>query len=180
MRVRTGAFRTAVVLAAVTAVVSLPAPASAAVRFRAADSLERAVVAKINSVRKARGLRALAVRAPLTRAANDHAVNMVRNGYFSHSWSNGASFDRWIRRYWPGPGRYSSWSVGENLYWRHPDPTARQVVAAWMNSPPHRRNLLKRDWRSVGVGAVLSLDPFGSYAGVPTAMVVAAEFGRRS
>jgi uncharacterized protein YkwD len=156
-----------------------PAPASAGVRLLAADSLERAVVARMNAVRKSHGLRALTIKTPLRRAAHAHAGNMARHGYFAHSWSNGAPFGRWIRRYWPG-GDYRSWSAGENLYWRSPGPTAVMVVRAWMNSAPHRRNLLNRSWRAVGVGAVLTLDPFGAYAGVPSATIIAAEYGRRS
>jgi uncharacterized protein YkwD len=173
------ALRAVALVAIVLAAGSVPAPAQADVRYRSAGSLERALVARINAVRHARGLRTLVVRRPLVRAASNHAANMAQHGYFSHSWSSGASFSRWIRRYWPGCTD-CSWSVGENLYWRHPDPTAAQVVTAWLNSPPHRHNLLQRDWRSVGVSAVLTLDPFGAYAGVPSAMIVAAEFGRRS
>jgi uncharacterized protein YkwD len=172
------ALKVAVVLALV-ACFAVPAPASAGVRLLAADSLERSVVNRMNAVRKSHGLRALVVKAPLRRAANGHASNMARHGYFSHSWSNGSPFGRWIQRYWPGRG-FRSWSAGENLYWRSPGPTAAMVVRAWMKSPPHRRNLLNRSWRAVGVGAVLTLDPFGAYAGVPSATIVAAEYGRRS
>jgi len=179
MRAPRAGVRSLAVLATVVASFSLPASAEAQVRYRAADSLERAVVAQVNAIRRARGLSTLAVRPPLTRAAMSHGANMVRYGYFAHSWSNGAPFAQWIRRFWPGCTR-CSWSVGKNLYWRHPNPTAAQVVTAWMNSPPHRRNLLQRDWRAIGVSAVLALNPFGDYAGVPNAMVVVAEFGRRS
>lgn len=179
MRSPRSGLRSLAVLTTVLASFSLPASAEAQVRYRAADSLERAVIAEMNSLRRARGLSALTVRRPLTRAATSHGANMVRHGYFSHSWSNGAPFASWIRRFWPGCTR-CSWSAGENLYWRHPNPSAAQVVSAWMDSPPHRQNLLRRDWRAVGVSAVLALNPFGAYAGVPNAMVVVAEFGRRS
>jgi uncharacterized protein YkwD len=104
---------------------------------------------------------------------------MARHGYFAHRWSNGDSFGMWIRRFWPGPG-YRSWSAGENLYWEGPSTTARRIVRAWMHSPGHRRNLLSGDWRRVGVGAVKVTNPIGAYAGVPTAFIVAAEYGRRS
>lgn len=166
-------------VAAVLAVFPAPAPAQAAPRIVAADTLEAAVVRKVNQIRRARGLRALKVTAPLQRAAADHAVNMARHGYFTHNWSNGAAFARWIRRYWPGRGEYRSWSVGENLYWRGPTITAAHVVSAWMTSPPHRRNLLARSWRNIGVGAVHMTVGVGAYAGVDTPTLVAAEFGYR-
>lgn len=179
MRSSTLTLRWLVLLATVLAAFSLPASAEAQVRYRAADSLERAVISQINAARRARGLSPLSLRPRLARAAASHGADMVRHGYFQHSWSNGAPFDRWIRRFWPGCAG-CSWSVGENLYWRFPNPTAAQVVAGWLNSPPHRRNLLRPGWRGIGVSAVLTLDPFGAFAGVPSAMVVAAEFGRRS
>lgn len=170
---------TVALLAAVAGSLTVPAPGTAAVRVLAEDSLENAVLARMNTVRRQHGLRSLVVRVSLTSAATSHAANMARNGYFSHSWSSGAPFERWIRRYWPGP-RYRSWRAGENLYWRGPSATAAHVVTAWLHSPPHRANLLARGWRSVGVGAVQTLDPFGAYAGVPAATIVAAEFGARS
>ena len=179
MNVRSSTARKAAVAAALVAVFTFPAPASAAPRTLAADTLEAAVVRKVNQVRRVRGLGALRVTAPLQRAAGDHAVNMGRHGYFSHDWSNGARFARWIRRYWPGRGEYRSWSVGENLYWRGPTITAAHVVSAWMSSPPHRRNLLGRSWRNIGVGAVVMHDGIGAYAGVETPTLVAAEFGYR-
>ena len=171
--------RRTVVVSALVACFLVPAPASAAVRLLQANSLEQAVVQRMNAVRKSRGLKAMTVATPLRRAATNHASNMARFGYFGHSWSNGSPFGTWIKRYWPG-GRYRSWTAGENLYWRSPAPTAAQVVKAWLNSPPHRKNLLNRGWRSVGVGAVTSLDPFGAYAGLGSATIVAAEFGRRT
>jgi uncharacterized protein YkwD len=170
--------RSVVATAVLVTVFAFPTSA-AAVRVLAEDTLENAVAAKINGVRKAHGLRPLAVRASLERAAASHATNMARYGYFSHSWSTGAPFGRWIQRYWPGPG-YGAWSAGENLYWRTPGATAAHVIAAWLNSPSHRANLLGRKWRAVGIGAVQALDPIGPYAGGPAATIVAAEFGRRS
>ncbi len=164
---------TCAVAAAFAAALLAPAQASASSDTVVASGLEDAVVKRINAVRKSRGLRTLAVRAPLKRAARDHTLNMARNGYFSHSWSNGAPFGTWIKRYWPG-------SAGENLYWSSPSPTAAQVVTAWMRSPGHRANLLNRSWRAIGVGVVRTQAPNGAYAGVRDATIVAAELGYRS
>lgn len=164
---------------AVAALAAAPAPAAAATEFTAAKKLEAAVVKRMNTVRKAHGRSPLRAATRLNRAGRGHVVNMARHGYFAHRWSNGDAFGRWIRRYWPGSA-YRSWSAGENLYWEGPSTTARRVVRAWMRSPGHRRNLLSRDWRRVGIGAVKVTDPTGAYSGVPTAFVVAAEYGYRS
>lgn len=179
MQVRVAALRKVAVCSALVALFAVPAPAQAGVRILAADPLESAVVRKMNDVRRSHGLSALQVAPALRRAANAHSLNMARHGYFSHAWSNGAPFGRWIARYWPGPGRYRSWSVGENLYWRGPSIRALQVVRAWLNSPPHRRNLLGRNWRFVGVGAVKMLNPVGAYARGTRPTLVAAEYGQR-
>jgi uncharacterized protein YkwD len=153
--------------------------AYAAVRVHDADKLERAIVARINTVRESHGLRALPSRPALKRAATAHVKNMAHNGYFEHYWDDGTPYGRWIRRYWPGRG-YNGWSAGENLYWEGPSTSAKRVVAAWMNSPPHRQNLLNSSWRSLGVGAVRADDPIGDYSRVDTAFVFAVEFGYRS
>jgi uncharacterized protein YkwD len=109
---------------------------------------------------------------------------MGRSGYFSHDlftptrsprWS---LFGRWIRWFYPGPG-HRSWSAGENLAWGAPRITARQTVRAWLRSPGHRANLLKRSWRNVGVAAVVVRDPRRYFRAWDDVTIVAAEFGRR-
>ena len=170
--------RSVLVLALLTGSLVAASPAGA-VTVRSDDRLERNVLARVNVVRKNHGLKALTARPRLQNAANAHAGNMARNGYFAHEWSDGASFGRWIRRFWPGPG-FRSWSAGENLYWEGPSTTARRVVRAWLNSPGHRKNMLSRNWRYLGVGAVKAIDPGGAYARVDTAFIVALELGNRS
>ena len=47
------------------------------------------------------------------------------------------------------------WTLGENLAWGTGSlSTPRGAVEAWMNSPGHRANLLKRRYRDVGIGIV--------------------------
>ena len=176
---RTVAVALVAALAAFAALATAPAPAGAATEITAAKRLEAAVLKRMNAVRKAHGRNPLRAAKRLNRAGRAHTVNMARHGYFAHRWSNGDRYGRWIRRFWPGPD-YRSWSAGENLYWEGPSTTARRVVRAWMRSPGHRRNLLSRDWRRVGVGAVRVDDPTGTYSVVPTAFIVAAEYGHRS
>ena len=48
------------------------------------------------------------------------------------------------------------WVVGENIGWGQASlATARSMVAAWMNSPGHRENLLSADYTQVGLGLAL-------------------------
>jgi len=173
VRIRQGIAATVVALA-------LGAPGSAeAVRIMDKDAVESAVVSRINAVRSDHGLARLAVAPRLRRAAEQHARNMARNGYFSHSWSSGAPFGRWIERFWPGPG-YSSWAAGENLFWSAPDATAAKIVRRWLRSPGHRANILRPEWKRLGLGIVHVRDAVGVYRSARTVTIAAAEFGNRS
>jgi uncharacterized protein YkwD len=167
----------ALAVSLVIVVAAAPA-ASAGTTVTRATALRVAVIKRMNTVRKAHGLHALTVKTRLDRAGREHARNLANHGLFAHEWSTGAPFARWIQRYWPGPN-YHGWTAGENLYWEGPATTAKRVVQAWLDSPPHRRNLLDPSWRGVGVGAMRMDAPSGDYDGVDTAFLVAAEYGHR-
>jgi uncharacterized protein YkwD len=54
-------------------------------------------------------------------------------------------------------------SFGENLYiagGRYGAP--RVALDAWLNSPGHRENVFRREWRTQGI-AILKVDRFGPY-----------------
>ena len=103
---------------------------------------------------------------------------MVTKGFFSHNSANGANFGTRVRK-WYSPKGYRSWSAGENLLWRSPDVDAAAAVQMWMESPPHRANLLRAGWREVGLGAVHAFAAPGSYGGLEVT-VVTADFGARA
>jgi uncharacterized protein YkwD len=145
------------------------------------DSLEPALIQRINEVRAEHHLPALKAISLLTTAATKHSNNLGRVGAFRHEFRKNGSwiqFGTWIRWYWPGPG-YDTWTAGENLAWGSPDITPAQTVTAWMNSPGHRANLLGT-WTRVGVAIVRVDAPIGYYRDYPRVTIVAAEFGRRS
>lgn len=159
--------------------------ASAATIVTARDAMEPRLVERINDLRASHGLRRLRVAGDLSRAAAKHANSLGSMGYFKHelytpsrktTWT---PFGTWIRWYWPGPG-YSSWAAGENLAWGAPDLSARQAAARWMDSPPHRANILTASWRRIGVAAVHVSDPHGYFGSWSDVTIVVAEFGRRS
>ncbi|MDQ3821991.1 MAG: CAP domain-containing protein [Actinomycetota bacterium] len=147
--------------------------ASASVR-----ALEAQVLADVNATRRQRGLRALRFSAGLSRAAEVHSRDMARRGYFSHNSANGAAFWRRVQRFYPSAG-YRSWAVGENLVWASPDLTAASALSMWMGSPPHRANLLSRQWREVGLAAVHVQSAPGVFGGHPVT-IVTANFGSRT
>jgi uncharacterized protein YkwD len=149
------------------------------------DGLERALLERINEVRAAHGLRPLSFASALNKAATRHANSMGAEGYFRHELytpqrsDDWTSFGTWIRWYWPGPD-YTSWSAGENLAWGAPSLSSRQAVRRWMDSPPHRANLLNAGWRRVGLAAVQVSNPSGYFGDWSDVTIVVAEFGRRS
>lgn len=154
-----------------------PAQRESAIATRASTALERSVAAEINVVRRAHGRSGLALSAPLQRAGEEHARNLAEAGLFAHNWSDGTPFGTWIRRFYP-VAHARTWSVGENLAWSAPGVTAEQAVETWLASPEHRRILLGRRWRQLGLGVVAANGAGGVYSGQDV-VVLAAEFGVR-
>jgi uncharacterized protein YkwD len=86
-------------------------------------------------------------RTELTQAAQTHAIDMGCNLFMSHTGSDGSSaLDRIIRFGYP----YNWW--GENVAAGWSTPAA--VMTAWMNSQPHRDNILNPNFTEIGIGYV--------------------------
>jgi uncharacterized protein YkwD len=148
-------------------------------RTRSATAiLEQAVIGRINLIRRGRGLRPLRSNGRLAAAAHFHSTDMARKGYFEHDSANGTAFWRRIERFYPSRG-FRSWTVGENLLWGTDTYGAAFTVREWMHSPPHRENILSRDWREVGIGAITVASAPGEYRG-RTVTIVTADFGSRA
>ena len=162
-------------LLAATAAVAVPtAVAQGTNRGLAA----RNVVAAINAVRAQHGLRPLRLVRPLTFAAGQHSSEMGTHGYFSHDSVDGTSFWKRVEGYYGSHG-YRYWSVGENLLWSSGTLSPESAVTMWMNSPPHRKNLLDRRWRQIGLSAKQFDSAPGVFRGL-TVTIVTADFGTRT
>ena len=140
------------------------------------SALEADIVGRMNAQRGARGLRPLRVSPGLTAAANYHSRQMGLFGFFEHESRNGAPFWRRIERFYPSGRGY--WSVGENIFWESPDTSASSAIREWMQSPPHRQNILSREWREVGLAAVHFPVARGAFSG-RSVTIVTADFGIR-
>jgi uncharacterized protein YkwD len=160
-----------------TASAASSTPASRATTTSIAAELQRLVAAQINVVRRSYGRSRLMLSRQLTRAGQEHARQLALAGFFSHDWSDGAPFGRWIRRFYP-MGSARAWRAGENLAWSAEDVTAQQAVELWLGSPEHRRILLDTRWRQVGLG-VIRADGAGGIYGGQSVLILAAEFGLR-
>jgi uncharacterized protein YkwD len=138
-----------------------------------AGAPEAATLCLINAERRARGRPALAVEPRLALAAQRYSADMVARGYFSHVSPEGASLADRLRRV--GYAGACAWRAGETLAWGFGDQrTPASRVAAWMHSPRHRRVLLSRRYRDVGVGIARGV-PDGADGG----LTYTAELGRR-
>jgi uncharacterized protein YkwD len=130
----------------------------------------------MNAMRENAGLPDLKQQDELRRASVDHSQDMVDNKYFAHDSQDGRDVVARLKAvdYIRLDGE---WIVGENLAWGSGAlSTPRALVNAWMNSPPHRENLLSADYKEVGMGAVLGTPD----AEAPDGITVTTDFGTRS
>ncbi len=148
-------------VAAATQFAAVPAQSSTGAPCEGADSqagevsyseLGRASLCLVNRERRGRGLVALRANRRLALAARRHASDMVRYSYFAHNSRSGVRFTSRIVRTGYARGA-ANWRVGENLAWgAGGGSTPRSIVRGWMNSPPHRANILNRRFRDLGMG----------------------------
>jgi uncharacterized protein YkwD len=132
-------------------------------------AVRAAILCLHNQIRAARGLPALRENAKLRRAAVGHANDMVSRGFFDHVSPGGATMvDRIMAsRY---ANRNVGWSLGENLAWGTGSlATPREIMKAWMNSPGHRANVVKRSYREIGIGVATGTPSAGGDGATYTA-----------
>ncbi|WP_055107840.1 CAP domain-containing protein [Paenibacillus ihumii] len=133
------------VYAASTAISQANAKQMAAVYAQIQAENAAKVVALVNEERKNAGLKPLVVHTNLSRMAKDKAIDMYKNGYFSHtSPKHGSPFD--MMDAYNITYRYA----GENI--AKGQKTPAEVVSAWMDSPGHKANILNPKYTLIGVG----------------------------
>lgn len=112
-----------------------------------AASFATEVIRLVNVERANVSLGALTSQSQLTQAAQTHSIDMGCNFFMSHTGSDGSSpLDRIVRFGYV----YSWW--GENVAAGYSTPAT--VVTAWMNSQPHRENILNPNFTEIGIGYV--------------------------
>ena len=115
----------------------VPARASASARH---DATEASIIRALNNALASYGLPRLRSTRALSRAADAHSRAMRRSNTIGHG-----DYSRRIRRY------VRSRKVGENLAWMS-GCNAGAIVNMWMNSAPHRKVMLSKSFRRIGVG----------------------------
>lgn len=103
------------------------------------------LLSSTNQQRAANGVGALAVNSLLNQAAQAKANDMVSRNYWSHNTPDGNP--PWVFINATG---YSYTKAGENLAYGFA--SSADTVTGWMNSPPHKENLLDTAFTEVGFG----------------------------
>jgi uncharacterized protein YkwD len=111
------------------------------------SALEQSVVDLTNQARAQAGLPPLAVSSPLVTAAQTHSRDMAQTNIFDHTVPGVAEPTLESRA--AAVGYNFSW-LGENIAFNYAD--APSILAAWMNSPEHRANILSPNFTQIGVG----------------------------
>jgi uncharacterized protein YkwD len=158
-------------------VIAAPVGATASTSRTSLDALDDSIVAQINVVRRSHGLPLLRVNLQLHHSAGGHSRAMATYGFFAHESRDGTVFWKRVKRDYSESG-YRTWSVGETLALSSESLDAATTVRMWMNSPPHRKVLLTRMWRDIGVSAVRVASAPGDFGGDDVTLVT-ADFGMR-
>lgn len=135
------------------------------------------LLAEINLLRRQQGLAPLRANAALASAAREQSLSMAAHGFFGHESFGGSPFWKRVETKYPKPAD-GSWGVGENLVWRSPGLSAERALQLWLQSPPHRENLLRTSWREIGIAAVHASAAPGVYEGQDVT-ILTADFGVR-
>jgi uncharacterized protein YkwD len=118
--------------------------ASASQPATADTSPEGQVLTLVNVERAKIGCSPLVMDQPLAKLAEDFTKDMAQRNFFDHTDPDGD--DPWERAKLAGITDLG----GENIARGQADVQA--VMAAWMNSPGHRANILNCDYTTLGVG----------------------------
>jgi hypothetical protein len=111
----------------------------------ATEMSQSGLLSSTNTQRSANGLGNLALNAKLNQAAQAKANDMVARDYWSHNTPEGNP--PWVFFQTAG---YEYQTAGENLAYGFDNSDA--TVTAWMNSPPHKANVLGASYTEVGFG----------------------------
>lgn len=131
--------------------------------------IERKTLELVNDRRTEEGMRRLVDNPQATEKAREHARDMARNNYFSHTSMDG---ETQLERYSfcdGGENIHQTWvnrriqlSTGESTVLTTEEEVAENVVFEWMQSDPHReRGILGSPWASAGVGIAITSDGKG-------------------
>lgn len=136
---------------------------------------EKKTFASHNEIRRDRNLKPFCVHPKLQKAARAHSKDMIRRDYFSHNTKGRGSFEKRLKRFGYTPKGFKFYMVGENIAYgsgSYGEPDS--IMRAWMNSKGHRHNILKKEFREIGIGTYT-----GTYKDTKGVTMYTADFGVR-
>lgn len=119
-----------------------------------------AIVCLINRRRSNHGLSPLNRHKKLQQAAQRHSERMEGGNCLAHQCVGEASLESRLIDVGYLTGGLSSWTCGENIGWGFKGRgSPRAIVNAWMQSAPHRSNILNGAFWDIGVGFAPTAPP---------------------
>jgi uncharacterized protein YkwD len=110
-----------------------------------------AILCLVNVERAKKGLHKLQRAKVLALAATAHSKDMLKRHFFEHAGPGGPSLQARLKRV-----SYRGTTAAENIAYGS-NFNAKLVVQAWMNSPPHKANILAPRLVFLGVGIAVGL-----------------------
>jgi uncharacterized protein YkwD len=107
------------------------------------SSFDSALLADINHARTARGIAKLVVVAGTTDVAHGWSCKLASLRYLAHNASLGSQLE--------SHGSYNWTTYGENVGMESSSAGADALFRAYMNSAPHRANILDPDYKYIGI-----------------------------
>jgi uncharacterized protein YkwD len=108
--------------------------------------MEGQIIKMVNDQRSKRGLTPVRINHRLNEAARRHAADMVSKDYFSHTSIDGTKFATRVKHAGYACPAAENIAMGQL--------SEGEVMTGWMNSPGHRKNVLLRKAKEMGVARV--------------------------
>ena len=135
---------------------------------------EQTLMCMVNYARGIDGVGPLNVNVALMQSAKLKADDIVRCREFSH---DACGVD--VRQHFADSGYFRAdveTAFGENLAWGGDEAgSPRGAMLGWLDSPEHRANMLKSDWREQG----LAFAYVANFRGVANSRIWVSHFGRQ-
>jgi uncharacterized protein YkwD len=115
-----------------------------------AERARQLTLCLLNRERAQHGLPPLQRRAQLDLASQRHSEDMVARHFFEHATPDGVDpQQRMLAAGYPSNNAFT----GENIAWATgPSASPAEIVSLWMHSPPHREDILRREFTEIGIG----------------------------
>ena len=107
---------------------------------------ERELLDLTNAERKKMDLPPLAPNPILTKVARAHSENMAKQEKLEHELDGKNPLDR-VKE-----AKYEYRRMAENVAMSSGNPSMADIFKLWMDSPPHRANILKDGFTEIGLG----------------------------